>query len=96
MPLPPFEVEENYTLGPTIFTVPRVTSTPNTGRIIAYIDPESEYAFNLLKLEEQDNINKLWKGIKLEIRDSATYVSDHSMTKEVPMSWSILNNVKIK
>ena len=95
-PLPPFDTTPSLYVAPSIQAVPRLQSTPNIGKIIAFTDPESEYQFDLLKVEEQDDINRLWKGIKLDIKDdSEYYIAESAEELEVPMSCDILNNVKI-
>lgn len=95
--LPSFDINETYDIGPSIFAVPRMQSTPNTGRFIAFMDPESDLLFDILKVEQQDNENRVWIGIKLQIENgSRYYVSEEPITLEVPMSMCILNNVQIK
>lgn len=62
---------------------------------MAYIDYESEYLFELLKVEHQDNDRRKWSGIKLEISGDHYIVPQNVETITIDMHQVIAKNVKI-
>lgn len=91
--LPDFRTNE-HGLAASPIPIPRIVVTPNIGHVLAYVDLDPK-VFELLKIENQDDVNRFWIGYRFTESNGKYYIAENAALLQVPYDNVVFQNIII-